>query len=195
MNFRFFRSAQAKKTMINETQDSVIEPSSEAEADELHEGDGDTLDLEETSQDVSPEETEWKERYLRMASDFDNFRKRTQREKEQWIKQANQDLLRALLPIFDDLDRSLTAAEASDNLEALREGMRLVQKKVKNTLEKQGVAQIDAKGKPFDTDYHEAIAQMPAPTEEQKGAVLEVVETGYLYREEVLRYAKVIIGE
>lgn len=195
MNFRLFRSAQAKKTMNNETQDSVIDPDNEVEADELHVGEGTTIDLEATGHDVSPEETEWKERYLRMASDFDNFRKRTQREKEQWIKQANQDLLRALLPIFDDLDRSLTAAEASDNLEALREGMRLVQKKVKTTLEKQGVAQIDAKGKPFDTDYHEAIAQMPAQAEEHKGAVLEVVETGYLYRDEVLRYAKVIIGE
>jgi molecular chaperone GrpE len=138
---------------------------------------------------------DWKDRYLRLASDFDNFRKRTQREKENWMRIANQDLLKALLPIFDDLDRTLVAAESSDNIEAIREGLRLVLKKTRSTLEKQGLVPMQAKGEPFDAEYYEAIAQMPAPSEELKGRVLEVVETGYLYQQEVLRYAKVIIGE
>ena len=143
----------------------------------------------------SVSDSEWKDRYLRMTADFDNFKKRTQREKELWIRQAHQDLLRSLLPVFDDLNRSLKASETSDNIEAIRDGMRLVRKKMQTTLEKQGVIAMDAIGQPFDSEIHEALAQIPAPSEEQRGKVLEVVEAGYLHHDTVLRCAKVIIGE
>ena len=171
---------------IEEMQDSPTTNTPEPEIE--------TITEERVSADT-PDETDWKERYIRLASDFDNFRKRTQREKENWIRMANQDLLKALLPVFDDLDRTLTAAETSDNVEAIREGLRLVQKKTRATLEKQGLVVLQAKGEAFDSEYHEAVAQMPAPSDDLKGKVLEVIEAGYLYREEVLRYAKVIIGE
>ena len=150
----------------------------------------------EEAQTASTEDvSESQDRYLRLASEFDNFRKRTVREKDQLVRSTTVDLLRVFLPILDDLERTLKAAEQTDNLEALQKGVRLVHKNVRNALDKQGVRPYDALGQPFDSDLHEAIAQMPAAEDDLKGKVVEEVEKGYTYREQVIRYAKVIIGE
>lgn len=137
---------------------------------------------------------EWQDRYLRLASEFDNFKKRTVREKEHLIKYANEHLLRAFLPVVDDLFRTLAAAQTSDNLEKIREGIGLVHKNFLSALERQGVFPIEAQGRDFDADFHEAIASMPAG-EEKSGKVIEEVEKGYMFYEKVLRYSKVVTGE
>ncbi|MCS7085350.1 MAG: nucleotide exchange factor GrpE [Bacteroidia bacterium] len=137
---------------------------------------------------------DWKDRYLRLASEFDNFKKRTVREKEHLIKYGNEHLLRALLPIVDDLIRTLTAAQTSDNLEKIREGVGLVYKNLLTALERQGVVPIKAQGCDFDADFHEAIASIPAG-DEMRGKVVEEVEKGYMFHDKVLRYAKVVTGE
>jgi molecular chaperone GrpE len=125
------------------------------------------------------------DKYNRLQAEFDNFRKRTQREKAQIGQQANEDLLRSLLPAIDDLDRALVAAETAEDVQTIREGLQMVHKKLKNSLQKQGVEEIEAQGHEFDYDLHEA----------QKGKVIEVVEKGYKYNDNVIRFAKVITGE
>jgi molecular chaperone GrpE len=143
---------------------------------------------------AAPEE-DWKDRYTRLAAEFDNFRRRTNKEKDELVQYGNVSLLQAILPVMDDLDRALKAAETAQEVEALRKGLQLVHKNLRNTLEKQGVQLIDSLHQPFDSQLHEAIASMPAAQEELKGKVIEVIEPGYRYREKVIRYAKVITGE
>jgi molecular chaperone GrpE len=137
---------------------------------------------------------EWQERYIRLASEFENFKKRTLREKEHLVKYGTEHLLRALLPVVDDLFRTLAAAQTSDNLEKIREGVGLVHKNLLAALEKQGVVSIEAVGAEFNADFHEAIAAVPAG-EEMRGKVVEEVEKGYMFHDKVLRYAKVVTGE
>jgi molecular chaperone GrpE len=142
----------------------------------------------------APEE-DWKDRYTRLAAEFDNFRRRTNKEKDELVQYGNVSLLQAILPVMDDLDRALKAAETAQEVEALRKGLQLVHKNLRNTLDKQGVQQLECLHQPFDSQLHEAIASMPAAQEDLKGKVIEVIEPGYRYREKVIRYAKVITGE
>jgi molecular chaperone GrpE len=137
----------------------------------------------------------WEDKYNRLQADFDNFRKRTQREKQQLGDQANRDLLATLLPAIDDLDRALQAAETAEDVQSIREGLQMVDRKLKNTLHKQGVEVFGAAGDDFDVNYHEAIASQPVEDESQKGKVIEVVQKGYMFKDQVIRFAKVITGE
>ncbi|MDX2063295.1 MAG: nucleotide exchange factor GrpE [Bacteroidia bacterium] len=137
----------------------------------------------------------WKEQYTRLMAEFDNYRKRTTREKETLIRTANEQLILALLPTLDDVDRALKVAETSDNLDRLREGIQLIHKKLNSALERQGVAAIPALGQPFDPDHHESIASLPVEDEAQKGIVIDEVERGYRYHGKVIRFARVVTGE
>lgn len=138
--------------------------------------------------------SEWQDRYVRLAAEFDNFKRRTNREKEDLLKYGNSQLLTTLLPILDNLDRTLAVAETSEP-EALIKSLKLVHKNLQNTLEKEGVQALEAMGQPFDSELHEAIASMPTDDPDKKGKVIEVIEKGYQYNERVIRYAKVITGE
>lgn len=137
----------------------------------------------------------WKEQYTRLMAEFDNYRKRTTREKETLIRTANEQLILALLPTLDDVDRALKVAETSDNLDRLREGIQLIHKKLTAALERQGVATIPALGQPFDPDQHESIASLPVEDDAQKGVVIDEVERGYRYHGKVIRFARVVTGE
>lgn len=137
---------------------------------------------------------EWKDKYLRLASEFDNFRKRTQKEKTDLIRYANEDLLRSVLPVLDDFDRSLLVMEKSDNVSAIREGMVLVSQKFKNILLSKGLKPMESLNTVFDSEIHEAITSIPAVDEAQKGKVVDEVEKGYYLDEKVIRFAKVIVG-
>ena len=137
---------------------------------------------------------EMKEKYLRLYSEFDNFRKRTAKEKTDLFKTANQDLMTSLLPVLDDLERARNAMEAAKDLAAVKEGVELVFHKISNTLQQKGLKPMEAVGEPFDPDLHEAITQVPAPEEKMKGKVIDEVEKGYFLGDKVIRFAKVIIG-
>lgn len=146
--------------------------------------------------DNRPEETDWQDKYLRLYSEFENFRRRTQKERFELIQSAGKDMLVALLPIVDDFDRALKQMEqVSEDQKPLIEGVNLIQKKLWALLESRGVKAIDSIGQPFDTDFHEAITKIPAPSEELKGKVVDEVEKGYLLNEKVIRFSKVVIGE
>lgn len=137
---------------------------------------------------------QWHDRYTRLSAEFDNFRKRTQREKEALLTYGAEPMAKAMLPVADDLARSVQAARSTQNLNPLIEGLEMVHRKFLLVLEQQGIVPIEAVGKAFDSAEHEAIASLPGQPE-QKGRVIEEVERGYRYRDRVLRYAKVITGE
>ena len=135
------------------------------------------------------------DRYLRLTAEYDNFRKRTLKEKIDLQRSANENLLGALLPVADDFDRGLELVDDAKDIEAVKEGLRLISGKFQGFLVQQGVKEIEALKKVFDTDLHEAITKIPAPTKKLKGKVVDVVQKGYMLNEKVLRYAKVVIGE
>ena len=140
------------------------------------------------------EETDWKDKYLRLQAEFDNFRKRTLREKMALIESGGSDVWKAILPVLDDMERAIAASEKSEDITALREGEKLIYNKFVDIMRQKGVVEIEAKEKEFDADLHEAVARFAAG-EEKSGKVIDVVQRGYKQGEQVLRYAKVVVGE
>lgn len=146
------------------------------------------------SRDWEAEIAEWQDKYLRLQAEFDNFRKRTLREKMELVQSGSAECVKNFLPLMDDLQRALEAIEKSNDLEALREGVKLIAQKFRETLKKQNVKEIEALGLELDTDHHEAVARFDAGTE-KKGKIVDVVQPGYKMGDKVLRFAKVVVGE
>ena len=140
------------------------------------------------------EQIDWKDQYIRLQAEFDNFRKRTIREKMDLIQSGGSDVLKAILPILDDMQRATAASEKSDDIAALREGERLVVQKFIDTLRQKKVVEIEALDAPFDENLHEAVARFAAG-EDKRGKVIDVIERGYMLGDKVLRFAKVVVGE
>jgi len=138
---------------------------------------------------------EQKEKYLRLSADFDNYRKRTMKEKIDWSKQAGADIFARILPVLDNLERAMKAVEEAKDLEAVKEGMHLIYNMFSEYLGQQGVKEIEAMHQEFDTDVHDAVTKIPAPDKKLKGKIVDVIERGYFLNDKVLRYAKVVIGE
>lgn len=175
-------TAEATMDIKNENQSN--EPIEQGqETDELHEIDHLTAEL-----------AAMKDKYTRLMADFDNARKRHARERIDLIQNAGADLMKELLPVLDDFERAEAAHKASGNEEAL-EGTTLIHNKLRRTLEAKGLKPMEAMHSVFDTEYHEAITNIPAPSDELKGKVVDVVEKGYYINEQVLRYAKVVVGQ
>jgi len=155
---------------------------------------------EETQNSPTEEErlqaelAEMKDKFLRLNAEFDNFRKRTSKEKLEMMLTANRELMVALLPILDDLHRTTQSLETVDNIEALKEGVDLVFSKLTRTLEQKGLKTLESMGTDFDSDLHEAVTQIPASSEDQKGKVVDELEKGYYLNDTIIRYAKVVIG-
>ena len=138
---------------------------------------------------------EQKDNYLRLYADFENFRRRTAKEKIEFLEQANAKLLVEILPVFDDFERALKSFENPDlQINTAKEGIQLIYQKFQRFLEKQGLVVMESNQQDFDPDKHEAIAQVPAPTEDLKGKVIDTVEKGYFLGEKVVRFAKVVTG-
>jgi len=144
---------------------------------------------------LKKENEELRDRYLRLASEFDNFRKRTQKEKADLIRYASEDVLIALLPVLDDFERAADVISNSDNLSAIKEGLTLIHHKLSTTLKAKGLKVMDLHGQVFNSDNQEVIASVPVEDETQKGKILETILKGYTLEEKVIRCAKVIIGE
>ena len=138
---------------------------------------------------------EIKTQMLYKQAEFENFRKRTLKEKADLILNGGEKTVKAILPILDDFERAITQAEKSDDITAIREGMELIFKKFLKTLEGQGVQKIDTTDQDFNTDYHEAVALVPGMGDDKKGKVIDCVQTGYMLNEKVIRHAKVAVGQ
>ncbi len=137
-----------------------------------------------------------KDKFLRLFAEFENYKKRTSRERIELFKTAGQELMTSLLPIIDDFERALTHIEEDKEAEELRKGVLLIYQKLYNTLELKGLSKIETKsGDVFDAEFHEAITQIPAPSDDLKGKVIDCVETGYKLGDKIIRYPKVVIGQ
>ena len=146
----------------------------------------------ETAQETIEEQ---KDKYLRLSAEFDNYRKRTMKEKAELILNGGEKSLSSILPVVDDFERAIKTMETATNVQAVKEGVELIYNKFMATLAQNGVKVIETKDQPLNTDYHEAIAVIPAPSEAQKGKILDCVQTGYTLNDKVLRHAKVVVGE
>ena len=167
----------------NEGVDANTEKAEEAE----------NADLQNQLEAARAEIEKEKKEYLFLMADFDNYRKRVTREKADLMKNAGERVLLGLLPILDDFERGLAAT--GETADAVRQGMELIYNKLVKYLESNGVKAMDSTGQPFDADLHEAIATIPAPTEDLKGKVIDTTQKGYMINDKVLRHAKVAVGE
>jgi molecular chaperone GrpE len=138
---------------------------------------------------------EQKDRYLRLSAEFDNYRKRTLKERSDMLKTVNGDTLSGMLPVLDDLERAMQSMQKATDVAAVSEGVVLIYNKIQEFLKNKGIVEIDAMNQVFDTDLHEAITKIPAPTEDLKGKVVDVIQKGYKIDTKVIRYAKVVVGE
>jgi molecular chaperone GrpE len=143
---------------------------------------------------LSLELAEMKDRYLRLYADFDNFRRRTAKEKVEMIQSASESVIKAMLPLWDDMDRAASTFAHAEDGKTDAEGINLIFNKFRHILTTQGVKPMEAKGQSFDTDLHECITQFAAPSEDLKGKVIDEVEKGYYLHEKVIRFAKVVVG-
>lgn len=134
------------------------------------------------------------DRYVRLYAEFDNYKRRTSKEKIEMMQAAGKDVIGNLLTVIDDFDRALKMMENATDVEAVKEGVDLINQKFKNILKQQGLKEMEAIGQTFDADFHEAITNIPAPNDDSKGKVLDEVEKGYFLNDKVLRYAKVVVG-
>jgi len=183
-----------------ETQPEEVQPDTaqaEASASTEPQVEDSTAKVEEVSveEKLQREVADWKDKYTRLFAEFDNFRKRTIKERADLISSSTADVLKDMLPVIDDFDRAVKANENVDDITVVKEGFVLIHNKFYKKLESKGLKPIDAQGKPFDTDFHEAITSFPAPSEDMKGKVVDEVEKGYLLNDKVLRFSKVVIGQ
>jgi molecular chaperone GrpE len=165
----------------------IIEALSEAECRET--------ELEQKITELNTSLLAANDKYLRLSAEFDNFRKRTLKEKMDLMKNASESVMVGFLPVIDDVERALTAIENSDNLETTKAGINLIYNKFKDFTRQNGVVEMEAKGLVLNTDHHEAITTIPSPSAELKGKIVDVVQKGYLLNDKVIRFAKVVIGD
>ncbi len=163
----------------------------ETEISEEEEEEKIAKELEETKQALE----DYKDKYLRLSAEFDNYRKRTMKEKAELIKNGGEKAISAILPILDDLERALQNMQKADDVKAMYEGIDLIHQKFLKNLGHEGLEKMNPVGEAFDTDFHEAIALVPAPEEAQKGKVLDCVQTGYKLNDKVIRHAKVVVAQ
>ncbi|HIS34507.1 MAG TPA: nucleotide exchange factor GrpE [Candidatus Avirikenella pullistercoris] len=138
---------------------------------------------------------EWQDKYLRLSAEFDNYRKRTLKEKMELIDTAGSEVIKSILAVIDDFDRAMAAMETATDVAAVREGVQLIHQKLMDTLKQKGLSEIEAMGKELDTDFHDAIAKVPVEEKEKKGKVIDVVQKGYQLKDKVIRFSKVVVGE
>jgi|JI8StandDraft_2_1071088.scaffolds.fasta_scaffold09891_5 molecular chaperone GrpE len=178
-----------------ESQETKENTNPDEKKEEVKNQDNASASLEEKVRLLEKNLAEQKDSYLRLYADFENFRRRTAKEKIEFLEQANAKLLTDILPVFDDFERALKSFENPDlKIETAKEGITLIYQKFSKFLERQSLVVMESNGQDFDPDKHEAIAQVPAPSDELKGKVIDTVEKGYYLGEKVVRFAKVVTG-
>lgn len=188
------KEMKAEELNVEETKDTAEEQPQNDQAEEAapltHEE-----QLEKELEEAQAAIEEQKDKYLRLSAEFDNYRKRTIKEKAELILNGGEKSISSILPVIDDFERAIKTMETAKDVNAVKEGVELIYNKFMATLAQNGVKVIETKDQPLDTDYHEAIAVIPAPSEEQKGKILDCVQTGYTLNDKVIRHAKVVVGE
>lgn len=178
---------------LNELQEDNLVAETEAQIDTENTEENKEGDLSEEEK-LKAEVAEWQNKHLRLYAEFDNFKRRTSKERLELLQIAGKDVIVDLLPVLDDFERAQKSMETATDIEAVKEGVKLVHQKLKNTLMNKGLKEMEAKGKEFDADVHEGITNIPAPSIDLKGKVVDELEKGYYLNDKVIRFAKVIIG-
>ena len=188
------KEMKAEELNVEETQNTAEEQPQNDQAEEAapltHEE-----QLEKELEEAQTAIEEQKDKYLRLSAEFDNYRKRTIKEKAELILNGGEKSISSILPVIDDFERAIKTMETAKDVSAVKEGVELIYNKFMAVLAQNGVKVIETKDQPLDTDYHEAIAVITAPSEEQKGKILDCVQTGYTLNDKVIRHAKVVVGE
>jgi molecular chaperone GrpE len=179
------------KTVSEAATDNIAEPIAQPATEQEQ-----TTDIPKvySEEEYQLKVNELNDKYLRLYSEFDNFRKRTFKEKIDLSRTASEDLIKELLPVLDDFDRAIASMSSTDNIEAIKEGEQLIHAKMKAVFASKGLQEIKSIGEDFNTDFHEAITSIPAPTEELKNKVVDEVQKGYTLHDKVIRFSKVITG-
>ena len=165
----------------------------DTQAEESNEEEASTEDEQDTASSAQSEVEQWKDKYIRLAAEFDNYKKRTLKEKSELILNGSEKTVAAILPILDDFERAI--ADKTEDPQAIKEGFELIYKKFLKTLETLGVNKIETDNADFNVDYHEAIAMVPGMGDDKKGKVIDCVQTGYTLNDKVIRHAKVAVGQ
>ncbi len=183
--------------VTSQNMDNQIKPENESVEEVLME-EGEELGEETKVQDQPNFEaiaSEWKDKYIRLSAEFDNYRKRTLKEKIDLTKYAGEDVLKSILPIVDDFERGMKHIDDAKDLAAVKEGVVLIYNKFTDFLKQKGLKEIDTTSGEFNTDFHEAITKIPVADKNQSGKIIDVIQKGYLLDERVIRYSKVVVGE
>lgn len=165
-----------------------------SQAQQKHKNDLETIDQISESEKLQAEVNEAKDKYVRLYAEFDNFKRRTTKERIDLLQSAGKDIISELIPVIDDFERALKSMETATDIKAVKEGVNLVNNKFKNILQQKGLKEMQSKGEPFNADLHEAITSTPAPSADLKGKVVEELEKGYFLNDKVIRFAKVVVG-
>ncbi|WP_315564242.1 nucleotide exchange factor GrpE [Alloprevotella tannerae] len=176
-------------------ENTMKDPQAEMQKDTVEENSQEELSVEEQLQKAQEEIQHLKDNHLRQLAEFDNYRKRTLKEKAELILNGGEKVMTAFLPILDDLARAQENIEKNQDYNTLKEGVDLIVKKLYKVLGEQGLSVIEAEGQPFDTDYFEAVALVPVEDDAQKGKIIDCVQTGYKLNDKVIRHAKVVVGQ
>ena len=188
-------SSKAKKPKQEGKKIDVKDPEEEVKIEKEEKKQAEAKSEEKNAKTEQEKCEEINNKYLRLAAEYDNYRKRTLKERMELTKTAGEDILINILPVIDDFERALGSMDQVKEIDAVKEGVQLIYNKFKEFLKQRGVKEIEAKEKDFDTDVHEAITKIPAPDEKLKGKVVDVIEKGYYLHEKVIRFSKVVIGE
>lgn len=182
---------------VKDNQEEVLDNIEQASTSEIETTEKESERTDNQSEEVSVEEQLFRlqDTHLRLMAEYDNYRKRTLKEKSELIRNGGEKVLRELLPVIDDLDIALLNMDKAEDIDSLREGMRLIHSKFMSYLQKQGVEVVSTADAPFDEELHEAIATFPAPTEEMKGKVIDCIKKGYTLGDKVIRHASVVVGQ
>lgn len=184
-----------EEDMTRQEEASVEDVAPDAENVEEAEAENEVNVLENQVSELQDQLEKEKKEYLFLMAEFDNFRKRTLREKSELIKNGGESVLKGVLPIMDDFERAIKASETSDDIASMKEGMTLIYHKLQKFLTQNGVKEIDPSDDTFDTEKHEAISVLPVPDESKKGKILDTVQKGYMINDKVLRHAKVVVAQ
>jgi len=184
-----------KEKEVEKEQNENVSKKHDETVSEGSENQSDSSIKEEDGQTSEDKYDDLNNRFLRLYAEFENFRKRTNKERLDIINNANADLLKDMIPVIDDFERAITNNEGSEDVVAIKEGFSLIYNKYKGILQTKGLKPMDSKGEVFDPEVHEAVANMPTEDKKLKGKIIDDVEKGYFLNEKVLRYAKVVVGQ
>ena len=187
-------SEKKRKEVVEQENEEIVAAEETSEKQEIQEQPVEEQEEKDPLEELQEQYNQLNDKYLRLYSEFENFRRRTAKERLDLMKSAGEDVFKLLLPIIDDFERARTNMETAEDVPSVKEGVELIYQKLIKELENKGLKPMETKGETFDSEIHEAITQIPAPSKDMKGKVVDEIEKGYFLNDKVIRFAKVVVG-